>query len=147
MISKYTQGGSQHTLLSHFALVLFLSSLVACQFPASGIPTTKVPINTASEAIAGIRAQYPEVSGITPHLTPQPFVPDHVIVFERDGRWDIIFSTGSGDCPSGCLNNYYWYFSVWPDGTIEKEGEFSRVFVSASNSYQETGIPMWGFPR
>ncbi|MDP3998238.1 MAG: hypothetical protein Q8P89_01310 [bacterium] len=104
-------------------------------------------VETSSEAIGLIQANFEEVSKIKPNLTPKPFDPDNVSVLERGDRLDIVFQTGSGDCPAGCLNSYYWYFSVWQNGQVEKMGEFSRVFVSSSNSYEEKGLPLWGIPR
>jgi hypothetical protein len=128
------------------AIFLFLSGITACEL-RNGKDRPTGGIHTAPEAIATVQAQYKEVSNIKPNLTPEPFVPDRVIVNDYGNRWDIIFSTGSGDCPSGCLNNYYWYFSVWPDGKIEKVGEYSRVFVPSTDSYEEEGVPLWGIPR
>ncbi len=99
------------------------------------------------ESIVAIQNRFPEVASIRPLLTPEPIKPDHVVIYELDGKWDIIFITGSGDCPSGCLNNYFWYFSAWPNGKIIKVGEFSRVFDSKTNSFIEKGIPYWGVPK
>jgi hypothetical protein len=129
-------------------MVILGTHLSACQAPTSdNIQSSAGGINTASEAIRAIQAQYKEVSQIKPNLTPEPFIPDRVVINDYEDRWDIVFVTGSGDCPSGCLNSYYWYFSVWKDGKIEQVGEFSREFVSSTNSYEEKGAPLWGVPR
>jgi hypothetical protein len=129
-------------------VIVLGASLTACQASGSeNVQSSGGGISTASEAIRAVQAQYKEVSQIKPNLTPQPFVPDRVAVNDYEDRWDLVFVTGSGDCPSGCLNNYYWYFSVWKDGKIEKIGEFSREFISSSNSYEEKGTPLWGVPR
>lgn len=104
-------------------------------------------VRSSIEAIQLIQTIFPEVSGIRLILTPRPFDTDKISVFERGDRWDIVFSHGEGDCQMGCINNYYWYYRVWPDGRATKEGEFSRVFDSPTNSYIESGAPQWGIPR
>jgi hypothetical protein len=128
-------------------LVILLAGINACG-PRNMPPLpTQAPLSSLPEAISAIQAQYAEVSRIKPVLTPQPFVPDRVIVFDRSDHWDIIFATGSGDCPSGCLNLYYWYFSAWKDGKVEKIGEYSREFKPAINGYEEKGKTFWGYPH
>lgn len=107
----------------------------------------ELKVESVDEAIQLVQASFPEVAQIKPNLTPKDFGSDKVSVLERGDRWDIVFQTGSGDCEAGCINSYYWYFSVWQDGRVQKMGEFSRVFVSSSNSYQENGSPLWGIPR
>lgn len=131
-----------------FLFLATLGLLVSCsgQNPALETPVPVV-IENASQAIAAVQRQYPEVADINPVLTPQPFDPDYVVVFDRDNQWDLIFVTGSGDCPSGCLNNYYWYFSVVPEGRIEKMGEYSSEFDPSSNGSIVKGSPLWGYPR
>lgn len=111
------------------------------------IRSKELNIKTSSEAIQLIQATFSEVAQIDPNLTPKDFDPDKVSVLERGNRWDIVFQTGSGDCPAGCINNYYWYFSVWQDGQVQKMGQFSRVFVPSKNGYEEKGSPLWGIPR
>lgn len=110
-------------------------------------PPTEKRITKVSDAIAVVQENFNDVSAIKPLLTPQPSQPDLIIAFDRDDHWDLVFKTGSGDCAAGCLNNYYWYFTVGRDGKVEKVGEFSRVFTPSSNDFTESGTPMWGFPR
>ena len=64
--------------------------------------------------------------------------------FGRGDRWDVVIWHGEGDCPAGCIDNYYYYYSAWRNGRVEKAGEFSRVLNRASNSYVERGTPLWG---
>lgn len=136
-----------------FLLLLFFLSKPLINFVASPQTVPQKPVGkelkvgSSSEAIQLIQANFAEVSQIKPNLTPKPFDPDRIVVLERGNRWDIVFQTGSGDCPAGCLNNYFWYFSVWQDGRVKKMGQFSRVFVSSLNSMQEKGSPLWGIPR
>jgi hypothetical protein len=110
-------------------------------------PTPRASIETGVDAIHAIQAEYSEVSNIKIILTPQPFESQWISIKDKDYGWDIIFFEGSGDCPAGCLNNYFWYFTVHRDGKIIKAGEYSRVFQPVNNSYQETGVPLWGYPR
>ncbi len=121
-------------------------SLPTTSTPAAAFQTG-VQITTPQEAIVVIQTHFAEVAGIDPILTPRPFGSDLVVVFERVDRWEIVFSHGVGDCAVGCLSNYYWYYTVWPDGQIAKAGEFSRVFDGRNNRYVEVGLPLWGFPR
>jgi len=93
-----------------------------------------------------VQANFKELSGFNLNLTPQPFQADLVFFLDRKDRKDVVFQHGEHDCPSGCLDHYYWYFSVWPDGKIEKVGAFQRV-RGTNNQYVEEGTPMWGYPR
>lgn len=108
---------------------------------------TSSPVKSAAEAIQRVQAKFPEVASFRPSLTPGPFDSDHAMVFDRGDRWDVVIWHGEGDCPAGCIDNYYYYYSAWRDGRVEKAGEFSRVLNRASNSYVERGTPLWGFPR
>ena len=103
-------------------------------------------VTSTEEAIRAVQGRFPEVAGIRPLLTPEPFQGDRVIAREREDGWQIIFVHGVGDCATGCLSTYYWYFDVWSDGVIEQAGEFSRVF-EPSKGYIESGTPLWGVPR
>lgn len=105
------------------------------------------PIVSSIDAIQAVQAKYDEVATIEMVLTPAPFKSQLIVVYEKQYGWEIVFYQGSGDCPSGCINNYFWYFSVYRDGNITKAGEYSRVFRPDKNDYQETGSPLWGYPK
>ena len=49
-------------------------------------------------------------------VSPNTFVGDgHDIALEMDARqWRFKFKKGSGDCPSGCIKNEYFYISYAP---------------------------------
>lgn len=103
-------------------------------------------ITSADAAIAAIQARFPEVAKIQ-RATPGPIgATTDIQVFDRGEGWEIAFIEGWSDCTAGCINNRYYYFSVRRDGRITKVGEYARIFNEATNSYQTSGVPMWGVP-
>ncbi|MFQ6015411.1 MAG: hypothetical protein ACE5NP_08215, partial [Anaerolineae bacterium] len=112
-----------------------------------GAKATPTPITDEEEAIAAVKARYPEVKEV--ERVPEDVIgaPTDITVIEREGGWDLVFRQGWEDCPAGCINNRYWYFSVDRDGTIIKVGEYSRIFDSQSNTFKTTGKPLWGVPE
>lgn len=111
------------------------------------LPTaTPSGITSADAAIAAIQARFPEVAKIQ-RVTPGTIgATTDIQVFDRGEGWEIAFVEGWGDCTAGCINNRYYYFSVRRDGRITKVGEYARIFNETTNSYQTSGVPMWGVP-
>ena len=96
------------------------------------------------EAIYLVKSNYPEVKNI--EISEGAFGSSSDIKTKKeDTLWKITFNQGSGDCTAGCLNNQYWYFTVDNLKTVVKVGEYKRVFDSKTNSYVETGVPIWNF--
>jgi hypothetical protein len=71
----------------------------------------------------------------------------NIFVQPTANGWNLIFWEGWGDCPSGCINNRYVYFTVTRAGSISRVGEYLRVYNSAMNVFEVTGQPRFGVPR
>ena len=115
--------------------------------PTPTPPSIPTPIANADAAIALVKARFSEVSKIQKAGSGIIGASTGIQVFERADGWDIAFWQGSGDCPSGCINNHYYYFSVKKDGTITKVGEYARNYNASANSFDTTGAPLWGYPK
>jgi hypothetical protein len=154
-------------------LLLMLSLLSACATPATAIPPqpspiaptlsptpmpteTPMPTPTAAprplitsidEAVAFAQRQYPNLKDIK--STPQGTLgaSTNIISQETAEGWNLIFWKGEGDCPAGCINNYYWYISVNKFGAAKLEGEYAREYNAHSNAFQTRGQPLWGVPQ
>jgi hypothetical protein len=50
----------------------------------------------------------------------------------RNNVKQLIFWHGEGDCPAGCIDNWYWYFSVFPDCSVRYDGESPRLLETQS---------------
>lgn len=109
-------------------------------------PSTS-PIMNADAAIALVKTQFVQVSKIQKAGAGIIGGSQNVFVLERADGWDLAFWEGSGDCPAGCINNHYYYFSVKKDGRVIKAGEYMRIYNSSTNSFDVTGAPMWGVPK
>ncbi len=117
--------------------------------PTRIIPTrTPVPnITTSDAAIAIIKKNFPEVANIKPKGTNAlGATTDIQVILPRQDAWLMVFWEGWGDCPSGCVNQRYTYFAVERDGRATKVGEYSRIFNSDKNAFEEKGSPLWGVP-
>jgi len=108
---------------------------------------TPIAIANAAQAIAVVQAKYPDVKDVRPTPPGTIGAETDITVIERVNGWDLVFRKGWGDCPAGCINNHYWYFSVSKDSTIEAAGEYERVYDAAKNSFAEKGAPRWGVPK
>lgn len=108
----------------------------------------ELPLNTAEDAILAVQSQDARVADISD--TPDTLIGKshdiHILPQEDDG-WRLVFWRGWGDCPAGCINSHYWYFSVARDGVIELIGEYERVYEPRLNRHRETGEPLWGIPH
>jgi hypothetical protein len=103
-------------------------------------------ITNADEAIAFAQRQYANLKDIKP--TPKGTIgaTTNVSVKDAPNGWNLIFWKGEGDCPAGCINNYYWYVSVDKLGSAKLEGEYAREYNANSNAFQIRGQPMWDVP-
>ncbi len=118
--------------------------------PAQASPAatpTSAGITSADAAIAAVQARFPEMAKIKKAAPMSIGATTDIKVFDRGEGWEIAFVEGWGDCPSGCINNRYYYFSVRKDGRITKVGEYARIYNESANSFTTSGIPMWGVPR
>lgn len=121
----------------------------ACAAPESLVGSTPAatPFANADRAIAAIQAQYPQVAKIQKTGAGAIGASTHITTIERAEGWDFVFWQGSGDCPSGCIDNTYYYFSAKKDGNVLQVGEYTRTFNADKNAFDTTGAPMWGIPK
>lgn len=142
-------------------LLTFVSvgTLISCSSPqalptptptsATGPISTPTPalVSSAEVAISLVKSRFAEVAKIQRAASGSIGGSQNIIVFEHPDGWDIAFWQGEGDCPAGCINNRYWYFSVMQDGRVSKAGEYVRSFNSQKNEFDVSGAPMWGVPK
>jgi len=110
------------------------------------MPTAAGSIADADAAIAALQARFPFVARIQRAAPGAIGATTDIKVFDRGEGWEIAFIEGWGDCTAGCINHRYYYFSVRRDGRITQVGEYSRIFNETTNTYQTSGVPMWGVP-
>ncbi len=115
--------------------------------PKATATSAPAPIANADAAIAAVKAKFTEVSKIQKMGAATIGASSDIKVFERTDGWDIAFWEGWGDCPAGCINNRYHYFTVKKDGRVTKVGEYARIFNGDKNSLDTTGTPRWGVPK
>ncbi len=119
--------------------------------PPSSPPPSPSPVSpsvrNADAAIALVKSQFAQVAKIQKTGTGVIGASQNIFVFERADGWDLAFWEGSGDCPAGCINDHYYYFSVKKDGRVAKVGEYTRAYEWSTNSFDVTGAPMWGVPK
>ncbi len=140
------------------SLALFAFFVISCSSPSllptlmpspSSPPSSPTPstVPNADAAIALVKSQFAEVAQVQKTPAGAIGASQNIFVFERTEGWDIAFWQGDGDCPAGCINNHYWYFSVKRDGRLSQMGEYVRIFDSQKNSFNISGVPMWGVPK
>lgn len=93
---------------------------------------SSTPIADADAGIRAAKSRYHELSNI---------VPAKAMI--RTAA-DVVFSDGSKDCPSVCIDNRFVYVAVKNVGSTSNVSEFSRAFDSASNSFDIAGTSLWG---
>ena len=78
---------------------------------------------------------YKDLPGIE-YVEPDSLIGDSYNVYPRqtDSGMTYLFYNGWGDCPSGCINRYYWYVSC-----INNNCTILGQFLSSSNSNK----PYW----
>jgi len=65
----------------------------------------------------------------------------YVYAFVRsDGGFSFVFKYGSGDCPSGCIDNEYWYFQTDGGCVPQQVGHYRQ------QSGWACGTPLWDVP-
>lgn len=119
----------------------------ATPIPTPSSTPTSTFIANSDAAIALVQARFSEVSKIQKTSSRAIGASSDIQVFERPDGWDMAFWQGAGDCPSGCINNHYYYFSVKKDGTVTKVGEYARNYDASANSFETSGVSMWGYPK
>ena len=126
-------------------LIWLLTACAAAQGPTVMTPTLSIP--DAAGAIAAVKSQFNQVVDVRPKSPGSIGATTDITTIERADGWDLVFWKGSGDCPAGCIDNHYYYFSVKKDGRVIQAGEYARIFNADKNSFDVTGAPMWGVPK
>jgi hypothetical protein len=109
--------------------------------------TPRRPLVTTEDAIHAVQSQYPAVADISDMPDTTIGKSEDIYVQPQENGWRLIFWMGWGDCPAGCINSHYWYFTVGTDGAIELAAEYERVYEPGLSTFRETGEPLWGIPR
>jgi hypothetical protein len=117
----------------------------------------------AEEAIAAVIAEYPRFEGYPlrdPAYPSGSLDPGDVLIGQS--RWviarsvaagiELTFVTGSGDCPSGCIEHVYETYLVEPDGTVsficsETDSPYERVPESTGRAVGPGFEPCADVPR
>ena len=88
-------------------------------------PNTAIKLE--QKIIDAIKEKYPEVSSI--NNTASPFDGQGISgEVGGNGSYTIVFYQGWGDCPSGCMSEHWWYFSVNWNGEISLTHEIGDPF-------------------
>lgn len=104
---------------------------------------------TLGEFIASAHELRPDLSDIDT-LTPGESTTDlerEIIPLLSDEGFLLAFKRGDGDCPSGCQNETYWYFSSNESCEPVEAGIYSTLFDGEANCYDVEGERLWGVGR
>jgi hypothetical protein len=126
-------------------LIFLVTACAAPEGPRIMTPTVSIP--DAASAIAAVKSQFVKVAQIRPKTAGAIGATTDITALERADGWDLVFWQGSGDCPAGCIDNHYYYFSAKKDGRVLETGEYARIFDADKNTFAITGAPMWGVPK
>jgi len=108
---------------------------------------TPAPPVATEAAMALVKSKFPNVAHIKP--TPPGTIgasTNIFVVYPRQDAIYLVFWEGWGDCPAGCINHRYYYFMV-KENVVTQVGEYARVYNSAKNDFEVSGVPMWGVPK
>ncbi|HAV15224.1 MAG TPA: hypothetical protein DCX25_02750 [Candidatus Pacebacteria bacterium] len=125
-----------------FALLLVIRSNQSTTIPSEGDDAQEI---TKEKAIALIQKKFPEVKNIKENPNITIGMTMYIRTTQKDNFWKLLFWQGSGDCEAGCLNDHEWYFIVKSDSSVEKVGEFERIFNSRKNGSDEKGMRIANF--
>jgi hypothetical protein len=93
--------------------------------PESAAPSADGPVTTPEQAWAAVKASDPRFANIMPKdpdLIGQSAWYE-VVPASGVGAFIVTVNVGWGDCPSGCIDQHVWTFSVAPDGTVTLQSE------------------------
>jgi hypothetical protein len=106
---------------------------------------------TLAEVITAVDALVPALADI--QAIYDPANPLRTSAFGLDIRpyassdgFTLVFHRGNGDCPSGCINNEYWYFVTDDQCQPQIAGHYRRDFIDGGNCYVQEGTPLWESP-
>jgi hypothetical protein len=93
------------------------------------------------------RQQLPELSTIGKHAPLEIGYSEDVFIQTVPDGWRVIFYSGWGDCPSGCINGRWHYVSVNKAGLATIVGRFKHEYDGNTNKYVDSGVAVWGMPK
>jgi hypothetical protein len=102
--------------------------------PTPAASATPVGVSTPDAAFARVVAAHPEFSGLQPR---NPDLIGQCCWYEAravESGYQVDVVIGWGDCPSGCIDNHRWTFSVAPSGE-------TRLVSESGPSLQPGVIP------
>jgi hypothetical protein len=117
-----------------FLLAIMVGTLAACAAGAGGSPGASLPASPPGDATAAARlvlATNPRFAGIEkrdPALIGQA---SWYEVTARDGSWAVTVRIGWGDCPSGCIHQHRWTFTVSSAGEVTPTGQSGDALPQA----------------
>jgi hypothetical protein len=101
------------------------------------------------DVLDAVRAAEPELAGVTALYDPAgQYVGDGSFIYaylRSDGGFDVVFKLGFGDCPSGCTENDYRYFSTDGACAPAQVGRYHARW-GLQSCLEVDGAPMWGNP-
>jgi hypothetical protein len=104
---------------------------------------------TLATLLDEIRVANPALAAVTTLYDPtQQGVGDGSFIYayqRSDGGFAIVFKVGSGDCPSGCTDNDYSYFSTDAACVPVAVGHFHAAWGTGT-CLETDGTPMWNHP-
>lgn len=103
---------------------------------------------TVSELLAAVHAQRLDLADIDTIYDPRGGISDgsYVYVFQKaDGGFALAFKRGIGDCPSGCIENDYFYFET--DGSCTPSAVGQVMQTEPEGCYTADSQPRWDLPR
>jgi hypothetical protein len=115
-------------------LAIMVGALGACAAGAGGSPGASLPASPPGDATAAAKlvlATNPRFAGIEqrdPALIGQA---SWYEVTARDGGWAVTVRIGWGDCPSGCIHQHRWTFTVSSAGAVTPTGQSGDALLQA----------------
>ncbi len=103
---------------------------------------------TLAAVIAAIHARWPELADVSRLHQPEPRRAGDgsaIHAFTPDGGFALAFKRGGGDCPAGCTEHEYWYFTTDATCAAEQVGHYRAGWLSGA-CLTATGTPLWGLP-
>ncbi len=141
-------GGSAHVQLSHAPGPIdppgvYLTSESATASGASPCGTTPL-----GDLLDAIRASDATLADIKTIYNPATSASDGSFIYAYDVGalgFDIVFKRGLGDCPSGCTENDYQYFSTGANCQPTNVGHYHAAWGTGT-CLTVDGAPMWAHP-
>jgi hypothetical protein len=141
-------GGSAHVQLSHAPGPIdppgvYLTSESATASGPSPCGTTPL-----GDVLDAIRASEVTLADIQTIYNPATSAGDGSFIYAYDVGalgFDIVFKRGLGDCPAGCTENDYQYFSTDASCEPTKVGHYHTAWGTGT-CLTVDGAPMWAHP-